>query len=135
MKGYCEVCGIKVKGNADLCSQYCFDLQDVQNVLETRGEILATHDGADKPAAQGGYCYVSTLENLNTCSIRPVSPREALYEGWATVNERGRFQVGSQEICDANIDYRKLRRRIEDALRKTAKQGDFLQIAAILNVI
>ena len=126
MMKHCEICGKETNGS-DLWSQYCFDVQDVQNVLDAQGLILATHDGAD-------YCYVSDVGNLNRCAIRQVSPREALAEGWAEVLD-GVFFVGPHEICEANIDYKKLRRRIEDALRKTASQADLLKIACQLKVI
>ena len=122
----CEVCGKEIV-QGDLCSQYCFDVQDVQNVLDAEGRILATHDGAD-------YCYISTIADLSRCSIRQVSPREALAEGWAEIRD-GIFYIGPHEICEANIDYKKLRRRVEDALRKTAKQDDLLKIACMLKVI
>jgi len=108
-------------------------MKEVKMFLDATDQILATHDGADKPADQGGYCYLSTPENLGRCSIREVSPEEALSEGWAEIRD-GVFFVGPFAVCPVVIDYRTTRRRVEDALRKTATNTDLIRIAAMLNV-
>ena len=99
---------------------------EVKMFLDATDQILATHHGAD-------YCYLSTPENLQKCSIREVCPEEALSEGWAEIRE-GVFFVGPFKVCPVEIDYRATRRRVEDALRKTATDTDLIRIAAMLNV-
>lgn len=100
-------------------------MNDVLEYLDAEKSALVTHDGAD-------YCYTWREDDVSPL-CRTVSPEEALEKGWATIRE-GRFFVGSFDICPVEIDYRVTRRRVEDALRKTASKGDLIRIAAILNV-
>jgi len=95
---------------------------------DPEGYRLFTHAGA-------GYCYLFRHEDVGSGAAFEVSPLEALDEGWLTVNEEGTgVRLPGGDMVPLQIDWVKVRRRVEDTLRKLEDRKKLYKVARELNV-
>jgi len=100
----------------------------VKEWLDATDQHLATHGGAN-------YCYLNDNSfDYSRVSSQPVCDLQTAWED----NSVYLTADGNIDICGHHIpmkwDMVKIRRRCEDALRKTTKQDVILQVAVLLGV-
>ena len=99
-------------------------IQSTELYLAANGLHLANHPGAD---------YVYTNPNgfdYADHASAPVDIEDAFRHGWLYVTERG--IEGLVETIPMPFDFQKIRRRVEDALRKTADNRILIEVATRL---
>jgi hypothetical protein len=96
------------------------------------GEIFVTHNDQNGPC---GYLYVSDEETLQKSDAYPVTAQDMYDIGLLEWDAEGQGWLMDRRVfIPANYDFRKIRRRLEDCLRKTTDEGLILELALRLNL-
>ncbi len=99
----------------------------VQQWLDATDQHPASHGGAD-------YCYLNDNSmDYSQVSSAPVQLQTAWEDDTISVLPDGRIQV-TRYVLPAVWDCVRIRRRCEDAMRKSNDLHKLLQVAAILSV-
>jgi hypothetical protein len=99
----------------------------VREWLDATDQHLATHGGAN-------YCYLTDNSfDYSRVSSHPVDLQWAWEDNSISVTADGNIDICGNDI-PLKWDIAKIRRRCEDALRKTGKQDIILQTAVLLGV-
>ena len=99
----------------------------VEQWLDATGNHFATHSGAN-------YCYLNdNTFDYSRVSSYPVSIEDAWEDGTISILPDGNIQV-THIVLPQAWDTTKIRRRVEDALRKSADIGKLVKIAQIMQV-
>lgn len=107
-------------------------IRTIDAYLDAKDVDLGCHQGIDKDAYYGGYCYYSSpQERINTLTYA-VTIEEAIRKGWIEITSHGILMPGG-EVIPIQFDMVKIRRRAEDALRKTNDEN-ILRVALLLGV-
>jgi len=106
--------------------------QAVKSWLVSNSKHISAHD-----RGPGSYCYITEDGyDYSDHASGPVSVDEAFSEDWFWVSEKGVESCCPHQIptLPLEFDYGKIRRRIEDAVRKTADQNAILKIAWMFDI-
>ena len=111
-------------------------LESVQaylNASAAQDEIFVTHNDQSGPC---GYLYVSDQATLDGHSTAyPVSAQDCWDMGMLHWDETKQgWMLDGRDFIPAQYDFKKIRRRLEDCLRKTTDEGLLLELALRLNV-
>ena len=111
-------------------------LESVQAYLDAsaaQGEIFVTHNDQGGPC---GYLYVSDQATLDGHSTAyPVTAQDCWDMGMLHWNETKQgWMLDGRDFIPAQYDFKKIRRRLEDCLRKTTDEVLLLELALRLNV-
>lgn len=98
---------------------------DAASLKEGERQYFSTHSGAD-------YAYWSTDRQREGSIAYEVTPMECIEEGWIYLVGQTVMFCGSP-LFEMDFDIAKVRRRVEDALRKTTDDR-VLAAAMLLNV-
>ena len=98
----------------------------VEQYLLAKESHLAAHD-----FTANGYCYENPNDfDYSDCGATPISVAEAFDFGLLAITEKG--IEGLVETLPLSYDFVKIRRRCEDALRKTPSRRTLLEVAVKL---
>jgi hypothetical protein len=96
---------------------------------ENTGECWTSHFGAD-------YVYWSTASERDGATSYPINADNLNDKGLVEIRPDCIILTGpnGDVTLPLEFDFKKIRRRVEDALRKTATDQNILKIADILNI-
>ena len=112
-----------------------FEIENIQEAEATVKTFLAAQNAhlAAHEYGENSYCYINSNDHDYKGEVStPETIEEAFRYGHLWISKNGIEGLG--ETIPLSFDFVKIRRRVEDALRKTCSQEKIIECALALNV-